>query len=89
MCFSALMALFAFFAIGEMSQAHPQVGEQMPAIFKFFPLLVIIQIGVAITGLVSGINFLKLKTWSRTVLEILTWLLVLFIVGFGKSRGRS
>ncbi len=46
-------------------------------------LLAIIQIGVAIIGLVSGINFLKLKAWSRNAVEILTWVLLLFMVGFG------
>jgi hypothetical protein len=83
MCFSAIMALFSSVMIGEISQAHPEAQEQMPAIFRFFPLLAIIQIVVAIIGLVSGIHFLKLKAWSRNALEILTWVLLLFLVGFG------
>jgi hypothetical protein len=41
------------------------------------------QIAVAAVGFVSGINFLRLKAWSRISLEILTWLLLAFVVGFG------
>ena len=54
-----------------------------PFFFKIFPLLAVIQIGAGIVGLISGINFLKLKSWSRTVLEILTWLLLIYCIGFG------
>jgi cation transport ATPase len=83
MLFSAIMALFGSAMISEMSRAHPEAQEHMPAIFRFFPLLAIIQSVVAVVGLVSGISFLKLKPWSRNVLEILAWLLMLFVVGFG------
>jgi len=83
MFFSAIMALFSSVMIGQMSQANSEVQQNMPAIFRLFPLLAIIQIGFAIIGLVSGINFLKLKAWSRNALEILTWVLLLFMVGFG------
>ncbi|MDY6845490.1 MAG: hypothetical protein SVW57_15545 [Thermodesulfobacteriota bacterium] len=83
MFFSSIMALFSFSMISQTSQANSQSHQDIPAIFKYFPLLAIVQIGVSVTGLVSGINFLKLKSWSRSVLEILTWLLLLFVVGFG------
>lgn len=78
MCLSATMALFSSVMIGEIAQNEPD----MPFIFKIFPLLAIVQIGVAVLGLASGINFLKLKAWARSVLEGLTWLLLIFIVGF-------
>ena len=83
MCLSAVMDLFASVMIGEMSQAHPEAGEKMPAIFNYMYLLFFIQMGVGMVGLVSGINFLKLKAWSRNALEILAWILFLFTVGFG------
>jgi hypothetical protein len=78
MCLSATMALFSSVMIGEMAKDEPD----MPFIFKIFPLLAIVQIGAAVLGLVSGINFLKLKAWARSVLEGLTWLLLVFILGF-------
>jgi hypothetical protein len=78
MCLSATMALFSSVMIGKMAQEDPN----MPFIFKIFPLLATVQIGFAVLGLVSGINFLKLKSWARNVLEGLTWLLLIFILGF-------
>jgi hypothetical protein len=78
MCLSAIMAFISSVMIGEMSQHRP--GS--PFIFKIFPLLAIVQIGVAVLGLVSGINFLKHKAWARNVLEGLTWLLLSFTLGF-------
>lgn len=78
MCLSAIMALFGSIMIDEMAQHDPD----MPFISWIFPLLAIVQIGVGVLGLVSGINFLKLKAWSRKVLEGLTWLFLVFAVGF-------
>jgi hypothetical protein len=78
MCLSATMAFVSSIMIGEMAKDSPGV----PFIFKIFPLLTIVQIGVAVLGLFSGINFLKLKAWSRNVLEGLTWLLLSFTLGF-------
>ncbi len=78
MCLSATMALFTSAMIGNIAQDEPH----MPFIFKIFPLLAIVEIGVGVVGLVSGINFLKLKAWARSVLEGLTWVLLVFILGF-------
>lgn len=83
MCLSAVMALFSSVMIGQMSHANPEAQRNMPAIFRYFPLLAIFQICFASVGLISGISFLKLKSWSRNVLEILSWVLILFIAGFG------
>jgi len=81
--FSAIMSLFSSFMIGEMSQTHPETQAQIPTILRFFPLIAAIQSIVAIFGIVSGINFLKLKAWSRDVLEILSWILLLLLASFG------
>jgi hypothetical protein len=83
MFFSAVMALFSSAMVGKMLLAHPEAQQDLPAIFRFFPLLAVAQIAVAAVGFVSGINFLRLKAWSRISLEILTWLLLAFVVGFG------
>ena len=69
--------------IGENATADPEFQQNMPSIMKYFSYIAVAQLLVAIIGLVSGINFLKLKSWSRIVLEILTWLFILFVVGFG------
>jgi len=76
------MGLFSFVMMDQISQAPTAVHQDMPAIFKIFPLLAVAQILMGGLGFVSGINFLKLKKWSRNVLEILTWFMLVFTVGF-------
>lgn len=78
MCLSAAMALFGSVMMGQM----PQHDIKDPLFFRMIPFLAIVQVGLAALGLVSGINFLKLKAWARSALEALTWLLLLCILGF-------
>jgi hypothetical protein len=83
MCLSALMALFAsLMMMSQVSTMSSDAQQSVPALFRFFPLLAIAQIGVAVFGIISGINFLKLRPWSRNALEILSWLVLLFAIGF-------
>ncbi len=79
MCFAAVMGSLGSVIIGQMSEDDPEV----PFIVRIFPFIAVAQIGVGALGLVSGVNFLKLKSASRTVLEVLSWLLLLFVIGFG------
>lgn len=83
MCFSSVMGLFAFIMTQGIPSASSEIHQDLPVIFRLFPLLAVLQMGIAVSGLVSGINFLKFKPWSRTVLEMLTWLLIVFVLVFG------
>ncbi len=78
MCLSAGMALFSTIMITTMMQEE----QDAPLIFYIFPLLAIVQIGIGSLGVVAGIQFLKLKAWARSALEVLTWLFLLFVLGF-------
>lgn len=78
MCLGATLGLFGSLMFVNMAQNEPD----MPFMIKIFPLLAIVQIGVAVLGLVSGIKFLKFEAWSRSTLEGLTWILLIFILGF-------
>ena len=51
-------------------------------ITKILPYLAFVQLCITVLGLVSGINLLKLKAWSRKILEILTWFELLFFSSF-------
>jgi hypothetical protein len=83
MCISSIMGLLASsLQIPEMHGTE-QKDQFLVSMFSWFPILAIVQIGVAILGIISGFNFLKLKSWSRLFLEILTWFLLIFILGFG------
>lgn len=78
MCFSAIMALISSIMMGMGAQDEPD----LPLIFRLFPLIAIVQIGFAALGLISGIHFLKLRSWARHALEMLTWLCLLFLLAF-------
>ncbi len=83
-CASAIMCLFACcFLITQVPEMHTGNQQNTPVVFWLFILLCVVQIVVALLGIVSGVNFLKLRSWSRRVLEILTWILLIFTVGFG------
>ena len=45
-------------------------------------LQLVAQFVGGVLGVIGGINLLKLRAWARTVLEVLTWALVVEIVGF-------
>ncbi len=77
MMLSAAMGLLA-----SLAAPHPPTSDPRPLMFRIFPVLATVQMCVAALGAISGFHFLKLKAWSRTVLEILTWLLLAFSIGF-------
>ena len=54
-----------------------------PEIIPFVPFLVIASIGVGALGIVSGINFIKLKSWARAILEVLSWLFFAYMTVSG------
>ena len=74
MAISALLALIGFVMMPNDALNDPNI----PGIFKYFPILIFFQIAFSILGLYSGINFLKLRKWTRITLEIQTWILLLF-----------
>ena len=83
MCFSAVMGILMSLSMRQMMHARPHLGEDVPTIFKLFPLIAFAQVCVGALALVSGIHFLKLRAWARSVLTVLTALLLVFVVGFG------
>lgn len=84
MCVAAVMAFFGWcFILTDISNTHTRNQQNAPVMFWAFPLAFVGQIVVASLGIVAGINFLRLRSWSRGVLEVLTWLLLIFDVGFG------
>lgn len=56
-------------------------AEQMRAL-KFLAIVAGFQLIFAVTGLISGIHFLKLRSWARTSLEILSWLTCVSLIVF-------
>lgn len=89
--FSGVMGFMAFSFIEQMKQeGMPQIPEGMPmpfkamsVIFKYFGILALLQIVFAVFVLIAGVQFLRLKAWARTALEIVSWLSLFYIIGFG------
>ncbi|TNF54838.1 hypothetical protein EP227_03660 [bacterium] len=64
--------------------------RKFPALFKVFlfsikhiTALSLLCIFIALVVLVTGVFFLKMKSWARTVLEIFSWFALVFIVSIG------
>jgi hypothetical protein len=49
--------------------------------WRALPILAPIQILMGLTGVVAGIRFLRLEPWARRVLEVLTILMIVLVVG--------
>lgn len=75
MCLSSVFMLAMMMADDMLKEAR-----DMSFLFYIFPLLAVVQVGAGILAIVSGINFLKLKSWSRIVLEVLTWIFLVVII---------
>jgi tetratricopeptide (TPR) repeat protein len=69
------------FEISPIEQYIPD--KNMTIIARFFMGFSFIVIPFSIFGIVLAINFLKLKPWTRKVLEMLSWLSIILIFGDG------
>lgn len=69
--------------IAKASQEMPPAFRTMTRVFFYFDLLAAVQLVVAIVVIISGAAFLKLRPWSRPVLEIFAWLALAYLIGFG------
>ena len=78
MCLAAVMALLGSVLIHDLVPA----GTDAPRILTVVPVLAIIQLVVGALGLGAAIQLLKFKAWARAALEALTWLALIFVIGF-------
>ena len=56
-------------------------SSEVPLFIKLFPLIIVIQVNVGALAFVAGRNFLKLRPWARTTLEVLSWLGLTYVIG--------
>jgi len=68
-------------SIIEISELMEQGGEAESISNSVF-LEFLLQSAFGVLGIVSGMNFLRLKSWARRVLEILTLGMLVLAVGF-------
>jgi len=90
MLLGSMMALAMFLVL---VRPHFESGgaesrlDKLPWFGRFFlrkvELFAAVQAGLAIFVMVSGRFFLKLRSWARTSLEAVSWLGLVYVVGFG------
>ena len=89
MILSAVMGGFAYTTIGRMGPLLPPSTEMpagfsvMNSIFRYFGVLLLLQGIVALVAIWAGASLLRLKQWARTTIEVLSWIALLYTVGFG------
>lgn len=87
---SGLMGLLAYSAMQQMSGGkQPVIPDNLSPSFKMagwmfqhFELLSYSQVGIAFLVMVAGVYFLKLREWARMILEIMSWLGLIYTIGF-------
>ncbi len=90
MILSGGLGFIAFSFMKQMAEEMPPISEELPKqfqilriIFQNFGIIALLQVALAIFVLMTSIYFLQLRKWARAALEIITWLGLFSVVGFG------
>ncbi len=90
MILSGGLGFMVFSYMKQIAEEMPPLSDELPhqfqimrIIFQNFGIIALLQVAFAIFVLMTSIHFLQLRKWSRTALEIITWLGLFYIVGFG------
>lgn len=85
----ALLGTFAYSIVLD-AELDPALTANAPAGLQLaspalggFDLLLGAQVVVAVLSLWAGVALLRLRSWARTAIEALSWLGLLYCVGFG------
>ncbi len=84
-----VMGGFAYMMISKAGPLPPASGD-MPAdfktisyLFQYFGVFILLQGVFALIAIWAGVSLLRLKRWARTTIEVLSWIALLYTVGFG------
>jgi hypothetical protein len=90
MILSSGMGFMAFTFIHRMSGSRPPSLMELPqqlrvmtTIFQYFGILALLQIAFAVFMLIASIQFMKLRQWAKTAIEVISWIGLVYVVGFG------
>jgi hypothetical protein len=90
MIVSSSIGFLAFTAIKQKVGEMPPIADVLPhqfrimnIIYRSFGILALLQVALAIFVLIASIQFLRLHKWARSALEIISWLGLVYVVGFG------
>ncbi len=90
MILSGGMGFAAFTFMKQTTGGVPPVPENIPGqlrvmkfVFQHFELIAMVQVAFAIFVIIASIQFLRLRRWARIALEVVAWLGLVYLVGFG------
>jgi hypothetical protein len=90
MILSGGMGFAAFTFMKQAAGGAPPLPEDIPGqlgiiefAFQYFELIAAVQVAFAIFILIASIQFLWLRRWARAALEVVSWLGLAYMVGFG------
>jgi len=90
MILSGGMGFAAFSFIKQSAGGVPPVPEDIPGqlrvmkiAFQHFELIAMVQVALGIFVIIASIQFLRLHRWARTALEVIAWVGLVYVVGFG------
>jgi uncharacterized protein YneF (UPF0154 family) len=90
MIFSGGIAFIAFSYMKQIAEEMPPIAQELPnqfrvmrIIFQNFGILALLQVAFAVFVLMASLYFLQLRRWARSALEIVAWLGLVYVVGFG------
>jgi hypothetical protein len=60
-----------------------EFGPVISFVFKYFAEFAVLQVCFALFIVLSAVAFLRLRSWARWALQLVTWTALLYVVGFG------
>jgi len=90
MIISGTMAYMVQNSMKQTAGTFPPPTADMPGSFQFMAilfrhvgLLAAVQVAFGVVVIFAGTQFLKLRPWARTALEVVSWLGLVYVLGFG------
>lgn len=78
------MGFLAFSSLAKMANGIPQMSSGSGAAsnpFQYFGLWIGVQILIGVFVIVAAIQFLRLRAWARTTLEVVSWIGLAYSIG--------
>jgi hypothetical protein len=63
-------------------EGEPWAFQMMFKMFDYFQYLIVLQFLLGVVGIAGGVGLLQLRAWGRALTELLTWLGLVYTVGY-------
>ena len=82
MCFASVLSLWVGREMDAMAQGHGGIGGAATEPFAFWRPAILAQLALSAFSVVTAVRFLRRQARARRILEVLTWLLLAWVIGF-------